>query len=178
MKKMESKQNREVREKLEEQLLYMIQLWSDTFMMKEDQYPGFQQTYRLLRKENVKFPMRDPNERMLMSSLGVDSPMFDYVEQIAGRANPNVTAGNAQTGSDQVRRQRQVLESQKKRLQERDELQEAENMQFEDNEDDITLATSKVDPQEVTPSSLNDTVRDNKEQSVDSRGYSEPSRKP
>jgi hypothetical protein len=29
-----------------------------------------------------------------MSSLGVDSPMFDYVEQIAGRSNPNVTGGN------------------------------------------------------------------------------------
>jgi len=24
--------------------------------------------------------MRDPNVRMLMSSLGVDSPMFDFVE--------------------------------------------------------------------------------------------------
>lgn len=31
--------------------------------------------------------MRDPNERMLMSSLVKDSPMFDYAEQIAGRAN-------------------------------------------------------------------------------------------
>jgi len=29
--------------------------------------------------------MRDPNVRMLMSSLGVDSPMFDFVEQISGR---------------------------------------------------------------------------------------------
>jgi hypothetical protein len=32
--------------------------------------------------------MRDPNERMLMSSLGVDSPMFDFVEQISGRPTP------------------------------------------------------------------------------------------
>jgi hypothetical protein len=103
MKKIETKQNKALREKIEEQLLYLIQLWSDTFMMKEDQYPGFQQTYRLLRKENVKFPMRDPNERMLMSSLGVDSPMFDYVEQIAGRSNPNVTAGNNQ---DKAKRKR------------------------------------------------------------------------
>ena len=31
--------------------------------------------------------MRDPNERMLMSNLVKDSPMFDYVEQISGRSN-------------------------------------------------------------------------------------------
>lgn len=49
-------------------------------MMHEDKYPGFQQVYRLLRKEGVQFPPRDPNERILMGSLGVDSPMFDYVE--------------------------------------------------------------------------------------------------
>jgi len=29
--------------------------------------------------------MRDPNERMLMSNLVKDSPMFDYVEEISGR---------------------------------------------------------------------------------------------
>jgi len=31
--------------------------------------------------------MRDPNERMLMSHLVKDSPMFDHVEEIAGRSN-------------------------------------------------------------------------------------------
>jgi hypothetical protein len=31
--------------------------------------------------------MRDPNVRMYMSNLGMDSPMFDYVEQICGRSN-------------------------------------------------------------------------------------------
>ena len=105
MKKIESRQSKEVRERVEEKILYLVQLWSDTFMMKEDQYPGFQHTYRQLRKENVKFPTRDPNERMLMSSLGVDSPMFDYVEQIAGKANPNVTP-SSNTPQDRVRRQK------------------------------------------------------------------------
>lgn len=56
-------------------------------MMLEDEYPGFQIAYRQLRKEAVKFPMRDPNQRMLMSNLVQDSPMFDYVEQISGRTN-------------------------------------------------------------------------------------------
>jgi len=31
--------------------------------------------------------MRDPNERMLMSNLVKDSPMFDHVEEISGRSN-------------------------------------------------------------------------------------------
>lgn len=54
-------------------------------MMYEDKFPGFQLTYRLLRKEGIVFPNRDPNVRILMGSLGVDSPMFDFVEQIHGR---------------------------------------------------------------------------------------------
>ena len=69
-------------------MLSLIQLWADTFMMYEDKFPGFQIIYRQLRKEGVQFPARDPNERILMSSLGVDSPMFDYVEQINGRPTP------------------------------------------------------------------------------------------
>ena len=39
----------------------------------------------------MNFPPRDPNERVLMSSLGVDSPMFDYVEQISGKPTPSKT---------------------------------------------------------------------------------------
>ena len=38
----------------------------------------------------MKFPLRDPNERMYMGNLGLDSPMFDYVEEICGRK----TSGN------------------------------------------------------------------------------------
>ena len=74
-------------DRIEEVLLYLIQLWADTFMMMEDEYPGFQVVYRQLRKENIKFPMRDPNVRMLMSNLVNDSPMFDHVEEMAGRSN-------------------------------------------------------------------------------------------
>ena len=44
--------------------------------------------------------MRDPNERMLMGSLGVDSPMFDFVEQISGRPTPmgGTATPNGNTG--------------------------------------------------------------------------------
>ena len=36
MKKIESRQSKEVRERVEEKILDLVQLWSDTFMMKED----------------------------------------------------------------------------------------------------------------------------------------------
>ena len=67
------------------QLLGLIQIWADTFMMKEDQFPGFMLIYRQLRKEGVTFPPRDSNMRMLMENVCADSPMFDFVEQAAGR---------------------------------------------------------------------------------------------
>mmetsp|Transcript_3591 Transcript_3591/g.3543 ORF Transcript_3591/g.3543 Transcript_3591/m.3543 type:complete len:119 (-) Transcript_3591:1253-1609(-) len=40
-KKFQSKQVKLSWEKSQDQLLYLIQLWSDTFMMHEDEYPGF-----------------------------------------------------------------------------------------------------------------------------------------
>ena len=84
-KKLESRDKRQSWEQIETQVLLLIQLWADTFMMLEDKYAGFQHTYRQLRKEGVSFPARDPNLRILMSSLGVDSPMFDFVEQLSGK---------------------------------------------------------------------------------------------
>jgi hypothetical protein len=109
--KLESKQLKVLRDRNEEQMLYLIQLWSDTFMMYEDRYPGFQQVYRTLRKEGVSFPSRDPNERMLMSSLGVDSPMFDYVEQISGRPTPQPLSEK-----DIVTREKTNIEKRKKKI--------------------------------------------------------------
>ena len=53
--------------------------------MEEDAYPGFQKVYRLLRKESVPFPMRDPNIRMFMGNICQSSPMFDFVEESVGR---------------------------------------------------------------------------------------------
>ena len=77
--------------------------------------------------------------------------MFDYVEQISGRtvggATPTPTPGKSQSymaaeESKQKRqqdRQRQELEKQAKRLQENDDLDRVEQMQYgeEDNEDDM-----------------------------------------
>lgn len=94
----------------------------------------------------MKFPMRDPNERMLMSSLGVDSPMFDYVEQLCGRPNQPTPSGNPV--QDRKRRQLQELEKKAKCLEERDEIEEVEKIEYDDQEDDHTLARSRVDASE------------------------------
>ena len=66
-------------------LLGLIQLWADTFMMMEDKYPGYQLVFRQLSKEQVKFPMRDPNIRMYMEEFCKDSPMYDFVEQLCNK---------------------------------------------------------------------------------------------
>ena len=73
------------REQTEKHLLSLIQMWADTFMMKEDEFPGFLTIYRQLRKEGIEFPPRDPNLRILMENVCSDSPMFDFVEESAGR---------------------------------------------------------------------------------------------
>ena len=55
--------------------------------------------YRQLRKEGVAFPMRDPNMRMLMENLCHDSPMFDFVEESAGREVKIKGGDNTNTGT-------------------------------------------------------------------------------
>ena len=58
-------------------------------MMYQDRFAGVHQWYKQLRLEGVKFPERDPNERLMMENLkGIDSPMFDYIEQTAGKEKP------------------------------------------------------------------------------------------
>lgn len=85
--------------------------------------------------------MRDPNERMLMGSLGVDSPMFDFVEQISGRPTPMPI-----TEKDKKKKQRMELEKQAKNLEDKDDMEEEEMQYGDDNEDDQTLARATVDP--------------------------------
>ena len=73
--------------------------------------------------------------------------MFDFVEQISGRPTPAAMPAPTQ---DKRSKQRQELDRKQRNLQEKDEIEEVENMQFEDNEDDYTLARSKVEPDEVS----------------------------
>lgn len=58
-----------------------------------------------------------------MSSLGVDSPMFDYIEQISGR-----TVGGEPTPKEGSNKKedgkRQKLDLERKKLQENDDFQQ------------------------------------------------------
>ena len=65
---------------VEDRVLGMIQLWADTFMMQEDRFPVFMCVYRELRKEGMKFPPRDPNERYVIKYEGEASPAFELAE--------------------------------------------------------------------------------------------------
>lgn len=73
---------------MQDNALYLLQLWADTFMMHQDTYPGFQKHYRQLKVEGIKFPERDHNERTIMDNLeGINSPMFEYLEQMEKKKN-------------------------------------------------------------------------------------------
>nr|ADD95708.1 hypothetical protein [uncultured organism MedDCM-OCT-S01-C7] len=58
----------------------MIQIWADTFMMHEDQFPYIMANYRLLRKEKVEFPKRDPTEKFMINFDGTESPVYASME--------------------------------------------------------------------------------------------------
>ena len=83
--------------------LYLIQLWADTFMMHEDEFPHIMKTYRLLRKEGskkfllgkksinqteicflknkgIEFPPRDLNQKFMIKFKGQESPIFAHLE--------------------------------------------------------------------------------------------------
>lgn len=80
---------------IEDKILSLIQLWADTFMMQEDKFPDFMKYYRELRKDGVKFPTRDPNERYMIKFEGEASPAFELAEmeqQIPNLVTPNSMA--------------------------------------------------------------------------------------
>ena len=66
--------------KVEDRVLGLIQLWADTFMMQEDAYPAYMRIYRELRKDGLKFPPRDPNERFMIKFEGEPSPAFELAD--------------------------------------------------------------------------------------------------
>ncbi|KAL4445102.1 hypothetical protein ABPG74_018830 [Tetrahymena malaccensis] len=75
------KQNNKNWEVIENKVLYLIQLWYDTFMMHEGEYPNIMNNYKLLRKEGIKFPERDPNEMHMINFKGIKSPIFGLLEE-------------------------------------------------------------------------------------------------
>ena len=72
---------KQIQRKIEDKLLFLIQIWADTFMMHEDQFKPIMDTYKLLRKENVAFPARDPKNKNFVKFEGEISPVFDSVAE-------------------------------------------------------------------------------------------------
>ena len=83
----------------------MIQLWADAFMMYEDDYPFFMSTYRLLRKEAVEFPSRETSDRFTFLSMGLKSPIFDYLEEVSYKSKPKklLDIENEKSGFDKIK---------------------------------------------------------------------------
>ena len=83
-------------------------------MMEQDKYPDFHSNYRQLRSEGVKFPDRDPNERLMMEGISaVESPMFDFIEQKAGRVKPEPLQKVKEEQIEDFVEKEQVFEDQK-----------------------------------------------------------------
>ena len=91
-----------------------------------------------------------------MSSLGVDSPMFDFVEQINGRPvnqtpNPSPQGGAPVKKKEETKqeRMRSELDRQARNLQDKDEIAEVEQIEYADENEDVDdsqLARQKFDP--------------------------------
>ena len=74
---------------IEDKLLYLVQLWYDTFMMHEDEFKEIISLYKQLRKEGVVFPPRDPSEKFMIQFKGVQSPIFETIEENKVYEEPN-----------------------------------------------------------------------------------------
>jgi len=73
---------------IEKKVLYLIQLWYDTFMMHEAEFPFIMENYKTLRKEGIKFPDRDPSEIHMINFSGQKSPIFNVLEE--QKSNKNI----------------------------------------------------------------------------------------
>ena len=56
-------------------MLFLVQLWYDAFMLDEAVYNNIVSNYKTLRKENVVFPPRLPNEKNLIF-VKTESPIM------------------------------------------------------------------------------------------------------
>ena len=61
--------------KIEAKVLFLVQLWYDAFMLDEAVYNNIVSNYKTLRKENVVFPPRLPNEKNLIF-VKTESPIM------------------------------------------------------------------------------------------------------
>ena len=72
---------KDYQKEIEDRLLFLIQLWFDTFMLHEDEFKNIIEVYKTLRKESVIFPMRDPKSQFFINFDGKKSPIFEAIEE-------------------------------------------------------------------------------------------------
>lgn len=70
-----------IQQDIEDKLLYLIQLWFDTFMMHEGEFKEIIALYKHLRKEGVVFPARDSTAKYMIQFKGQESPIFQTIEE-------------------------------------------------------------------------------------------------
>ncbi len=54
-------------------------------MMHEDDYKNIMDNYKLLRKQGIKFPPRDVNEKFMIKFKGTQSPIFQVLEDVSSK---------------------------------------------------------------------------------------------
>jgi len=72
--------DKELQKKVEDRLLFLIQLWFDTFMLHQEDFKPIIEVYNTLWKEGVVFPNRDPKSQFFINFKGKKSPIFDSIE--------------------------------------------------------------------------------------------------
>lgn len=72
---------KEYQKEIEDRILFLIQLWFDTFMLHEDEFKNIVEVYKTLRKESIIFPMRDAKSQFFINFDGKKSPIFEAIEE-------------------------------------------------------------------------------------------------
>ena len=70
----------DVQKEIEDKLLFLVQLWFDTFMLHEDDFKDIIAVYKECRKDGVIFPQRSASIQFLIKFDGKKSPIFEGIE--------------------------------------------------------------------------------------------------
>ena len=70
----------DVQKEIEDKLLFLVQLWFDTFMLHEDDFKDIIAVYKECRKDGVIFPQRSASNQFLIKFDGKKSPIFEGIE--------------------------------------------------------------------------------------------------
>lgn len=89
----------EIQTQIEEKLLFLIQLWYDTFMLHESEFKEVIGVYKELRKSGVVFPKRNASDRFLINFEGEKSPIFECIENGRVYLDANQKANSVQSSA-------------------------------------------------------------------------------